>query len=436
MALRAPNEITTMTISRKHLAPIGWIAISATAFALGWHLKPTRVIELVRNQSHATAPGTLLPTNIERNSTNPGSQDGMARSDTSHALSSANIAALGDRLRRAIDPIARREAFSELMAGLTAENALEIREQIAHLKGNDPEFRDFHYAWGQLVGLEAVLQGLETTGKKDLGSTLAGWASHDPAAARDWYDTLENEGNRGANKQAMKAALVHGLAIADPGTAADFVYSLGETGDRRAKEMMGIVMGKVIQSGGPENAAQWATNLGAGKLRGHALFEAARGGVRENADATLAWASDLARNDPNAGSLAYGVAQEMGWRDGTKVAEWLSSLGSEGEAAHRPLLSGWTEADPLAASQYVAAMPPSESREQAIVGMVTEARWQDPAVATAWANELSRAEGREKAMTLVAEAYIRKDPDGAADWLPTSGLPIETQERLVQGKKE
>jgi antibiotic biosynthesis monooxygenase (ABM) superfamily enzyme len=100
------------------------------------------------------------------------------------------------------------------------------------------------------------------------------------------------------------------------------------------------------------------------------------------------------------------------------------------------LLSGWTEADPLAASQYVAAMPPSESREQAIVGMVTEARWQDPAVATAWANELSRAEGREKAMTLVAEAYIRKDPDGAADWLPTSGLPIETQERLVQGKKE
>ena len=426
-----------MTISRKHLAPIGWIAISATAFALGWHLKPSRVIESVSNQSHATAPGTLLPTNPERHSTDPGSKDGTARSDTSHSLSSANIAALGDRLRRAIDPIARREAFSELMAGLTAENALEIREQIAHLKGNDPEFREFHYAWGQLAGLEAVLQGLETTGKRDLGSTLAGWASNDPAAAREWYDTLEEEGNRGANKQAMKAALVHGLAIADPGTAADFVYSLGETGDRRAKEMMGIVMGKVIQSGGAEEAAQWATNLGAGKLRGHALWEAGRQGIRENADATLAWASDLAaRDDPNAGSLAYGVAQEMGWRDGTRVAEWLSSLGSRGEAAYRPLLSGWTEADPLAASQYVAAMPPSESREHAIAGMVTEARWQDPAVAAAWANELSSAEGREQAMTLVAEVYIRKDPAGAADWLPTSGLPIETQERLVQGKKE
>ena len=422
-----------MTISRKHLAPIGWIAVSATTFALGWHLKPDRVMESVSKQGHATAPRTLLTTNIERPSKDLGSKDGTARSDTSRVLSSANIAALGDRLRRAIDPIERREAFSELMAGLTAENALEIREQIAHLKSDDPEFRDFHYAWGQLAGLDAVLQGLETTGKKDLGSTLAGWASNDPAAARDWYDTLENEGNRGANKQAMKAALVHGLAIADPGTAADFVYSLGETGDRRAKEMMGIVMGKVIQSRGPGEAAQWATNLGAGKLRGHALFEAGRQGIRENVDATLAWASDLARDDPNAGSLAYGVAQG-GWRDGTKVAEWLSSLDSEGAtAAYRPLLSGWSEDEPLAASQYVAAMPPSESREHAIAGMVAEARWQDPAAAAAWANELSSAEGREKAMTLVAEAYIRKDPAGAADWLPTSGLPIETQERLVQG---
>lgn len=215
--------------------------------------------------------------------------------------------------------------------------------------------------------------------------------------------------------------------------AADFVYALGEAGDRRAKEMMGIVMGKVVQSGGAQEAAQWATQLGAGELRGHALWEAGRAGVRENADATLSWASEMVQDDPNAGSLAYGIAQEMGWRDGPKVAEWLTSLDSEAvTAAYSPLFGGWTKADPLAASQFVADMPPSENRDWAIGGMVYTHRWEDPSAAVAWATQLSSAEGRERVMTLAAEAYVRKDPAGAAEWLPTSGLPMETQERLVQ----
>ncbi|MCB1095944.1 MAG: hypothetical protein KDN22_10250 [Verrucomicrobiae bacterium] len=440
----------TMSTLKTSLAPIRWIgwirwiAVSAITFALGWHLKPAQIIEPASNdgaaQAMTMAPATTLLTNRDRRPANRDGGDNVARSGGRRALNSERIAELGERLRRTTDPIARREAFAELLAGLTAENALEIREQVAHLNDNDPDFRDFHYAWGQVAGLEAVLHGLETTDKKDMGPSLAGWASADPSAALEWYNALENEGNQGANQQSMKAALVHGLAIADPDTAADFVYSLGEAGDKRAKEMMGIVMGKVVQSGGAQEAAQWATHLGGGEggeLRGHALWEAGRAGVRENADATLAWASDLARSDPNAGNLAYGVAQEMGWRDGPKVAEWLGSLDNDGvTSAYGPLLGGWTKTDPLAASEYVAAMPPSESRDWAIGGMVYTHRWEDPAAAAAWATQLSSAEGREKVITLAAEAYVSKDPAGAADWLPTSGLPIETQQRLVQGEKK
>ena len=424
-----------MTIAKNYLAPIAWIAFSAIAFALGWHLKPAHVTETLHNESHAS--GTVLPTEEDRRRSNTARSQGTADTNKSRTLTSERIATLGDRLRRSTDPIAKREAFAELIAGLTAENALEIREQIAHLKDDDPDFRDFHYAWGQVAGLDAVLHGLETIDKKDMGPTLAGWASKDSAEAMDWYEALENDGNGGANKQAMKAALVHGLAIANPSKAADFVYTLGESGDNRAKEMMGIVMGKVVQSEGAQQAAQWATNLGAGKLRGHALWEAGRQGVREDADATLAWASDLARSDdPNAGSLTYGVAQEMGRRDGPKVAEWLDSInGGAATAAYAPLLGGWVKNDPLAASEYVASMPPSESRDWAIGGMVHSHRWEDPVAAVAWANELSSAEGREKVMTLAAEACVRKDPVGAAEWLPMSGLPIETQERLQGGSQ-
>ena len=117
-------------------------------------------------------------------------------------------------------------------------------------------------------------------------------------------------------------------------------------------------------------------------------------------------------------------------------ADWLSSMdGGAATSAYAPLLGGWVKNDPVAASEYVASMPPSESRDWAIGGMVHSHRWEDPTAAIVWANELSSAEGREKVMTLAAEAYVRKDPAAAAEWLPTSGLPIETQERLQAGRE-
>ena len=76
-------------------------------------------------------------------------------------------------------------------------------------------------------------------------------------------------------------------------------------------------------------------------------------------------------------------------------------------------------------------MPPSGNRDWAIGGMVWSHRWEDPAAAAAWATQLSSAEGRERVTTLAAEAYLRKDPEGAAEWLPTSGLPVEIQQRLM-----
>ncbi len=420
-----------MKLSRSFLVPLGWLTLSAATFGLGWHLKPHP--ERPNSVASLTGEAMTSPLGFEMTGRIEASHSGSDSPDvkSSVVLSSDRIATLGKQLRRSTDPIARRTAFGELLAGLTSENALTIREQIAHLKDSDPEFREFHYAWGQVAGLDAVMHGLETDAK-DMGPTVAGWASHDPGAAKDWYESLNEKGNRGANQQGMKAALVHGLAIHDPQSAADFVYTLGSSGDRRAKEMMGIVMGKVVQEGGAEQAALWASNLKEGDLRGHALWEAGRAGVREDADATLAWATDLARDDPNAGSLAYGIAEEMGWRDGPKMAEWLASLDRDAaKAAYGPLLGGWTKADPLAASEFVAEMPPSESRDWAIGGMVHSHRWEDPSAAVAWATQLSSAEGREKVMTLAAEAFVKQDPLGAAEWLPTSGLPVATQERLL-----
>jgi hypothetical protein len=215
--------------------------------------------------------------------------------------------------------------------------------------------------------------------------------------------------------------------------AAGFVQALGGAGDPRAKEMMSIVSGKVIQAGGAAAAEAWAAALPAGDLRGNALWEVSRAAVRENPKAAMAWAASLTAGDPNAANITQGIAMELGRRDGRAAVEWLGSLGNNAAApaAYGPAVGGWAKSDPLAASQFVSAMPPSESRDHAIGGLVYTYRWEDPAGAIAWANAVGSSHGRESALTLAAEAYVKKDPPGAAAWLPSSGLPPATQQRLL-----
>ena len=48
-------------------------------------------------------------------------------------LTMGQIDEWGLEFRRATDPILKREAFAKLLAGLTAENAMDVRKQIEHL---------------------------------------------------------------------------------------------------------------------------------------------------------------------------------------------------------------------------------------------------------------------------------------------------------------
>lgn len=169
----------------------------------------------------------------------------------------------------------------------------------------------------------------------------------------------------------------------------------------------------------------------------HQLFRPRSGGstapVAKPYAAPASWAASLAA-DKNNGAVNYGISTEWGWRDGAANVQWLDSLGGNQSAAYGPALGGWAKVDPLAASQYVANMPPSTSRDSAIGGMVYSHRWEDSVASITWANQISDPKGRQDALTMTAEAYVRKDPAAAA-WLPGSGLPVETQQRLLRGRK-
>ena len=90
-----------MTISKHVIIPVGWLTLSAITFALGWHLRPARVIETVRNE--APSRGTVLPTATERRLTDAenGTSDDFSINNPS--LTPERITALGDRFRSSTD---------------------------------------------------------------------------------------------------------------------------------------------------------------------------------------------------------------------------------------------------------------------------------------------------------------------------------------------
>ena len=422
-------------MNKHHRTTAIWIAVVCAAFALGWVLKPqSPPPSSAETESNHTvllaSPSSQITMSDRKHRGWDGTNAEGSIPMNAKALSSFDIEKIGQHYRETTDPIERRRAFADLIAGLTAENALEIRAHIADLKSDDPDFRDFHFAWGKVGGSEAIIHGAETK-QRDMGPTLAGWASADPEAAKAWFEALEAKGQGPSNQQYLLSSLTSGLAIADPQRAMEFAFSLDAAGNSRAKEMVAIVAANVLQSKGTEAAKSWATSLPAGDLRGHALLEVARVGVRENPEATAAWASTLTR-DQNLGTIAYAITSEWGSRDGAAAVNWLDSLGSKDTGyAYGPALAGWAKKDPLSASQHVASMPPSENRNNAIGGLVTTYRWEDPAAAILWANEISDPQQQQSVLTLAAEAYMRKQPAEAAAWLPGSGLPAKTLERIM-----
>ncbi len=425
-----------MNMKNQHLVTAAWCAVTAGAFALGWWAKP-QARSRFEGGAAVSSPARPAPVAVSRSLAGAGAVGGGAveagKSGALAPLTSAGIAELGEAFRTATDPILKREAFARLIAGLTVHNALEIRKQIEHLDSDDPNFRDFHFAWGKIGGADAVVHGAGTD-KRDMGPTLAGWASADPAGAKAWFGSLEEKGGKGLNRDQLKEAFVHGLAIADPGMATEYVMGLGAAGDPRAKQMMGIVTEKMLTAGGVDCATGWARGLPDGGLRDHAYYEIARAQVRQDPAAAAAWAAPLAA-EKGGGAAVYGISSEWGPRNGQAAVQWLESLKGDQSASFGPAMAGWAKADPLAASQHISAMPPSENRNNAIGGMVYSYRWEDPVSSVAWANQITNAKNRQDVLTMTAEAWLKKDPANAAAWLPGSGLPAEVQQRLTGGKK-
>jgi len=351
-----------------------------------------------------------------------------------YSLDRVGLKALTEQAIKDPSPITRQLALARLLENMTADNALEIRQQMVALDPDDDTWTKFNYAFGALAGKEAF-EFARTSDEPDLNAVLMGWAAADPQGAIAMLDQLppELEGQRAALEQ----NLVAGIADKDLALATQTALRLSsvEGADpRHTNRLMRTVANEALRTGGVESASIWAGSLPDGEAKGAAMRRVSEDFVRDDPAAAAAWASQYA--DKDYASLAIGeIGDEWAETDPGAAVAWLETL-PEGSAQNRGFTQAfgeWEDNNPEAATAYLNSMQASPQRDAAIAGFARGYAWQDPQMAIAWAQQIGDPAVRERALMQVGFAYHRRDPDNARAWLEQSGLTPEQQQRAMTG---
>ncbi|MEN8772476.1 MAG: hypothetical protein ABF382_02890, partial [Akkermansiaceae bacterium] len=313
-------------------------------------------------------------------------------------LTEEGIAELGAIFKEG-NLVERRLAFAEMLKQLTPENARQLREQIAHMPQDSPEFREFHYAWGAIAGDEAITHGKDTP-KRDMAAALAGWASEDPSSAMTYFDSLSPEEQ--SNASHMKWGAAFGLADADPQLATEFAIERSQNGDKDAGRMIHIAAAAAMKSGDREAVTQWASNIPEGDLQNTAFQRLA---------------GDFAKEDP------------------AEAVDWASSL-PEGEGKYHAVGTSfhqWANRDPKEAANAIASLP-NDQQDAATYGYATSVVHKEPAAGVQWAATISDQESRTNAMVDTGRVFYRRDREAAQEWLANANLPDEAIQQITGGK--
>lgn len=324
--------------------------------------------------------------------------------------------------------VMRRLAFAKLLESLTAENAAQIRQQLADLGAGGQELRDFNYAWGALAGKEAFTSAA-LGDKRDLESVISGWAAVDPDGAIAMLDQLPEE--LAGEQRRLESGLVAGLADRDQDQAADFVQTLAAAGNENAGRLMNVVIGEVLREEGHEEASVWVEGIDDGPLKGVAMDRIAGRYVRDNPEAASRWIEQFAAEDYAAGAVRE-VGKEWAEKNPIAAVTWLDQL-PEGEGQKAGLnaaFGDWEDSDPAAAGQYLNSMPDSPKRDSAISGFAIGLAYQEPATAVAWASDIKDPQLRNNALARTGQIYFERNPEGAKAWLAASGLPAGLQTKI------
>ncbi|MDA1086300.1 MAG: hypothetical protein O2901_04700 [Verrucomicrobia bacterium] len=161
-----------------------------------------------------------------------------------------------------------------------------------------------------------------------------------------------------------------------------------------------VEMGKRWSATDPDGAAQWADRLADSLDRANALGGVATVLVGVNLEAARALAE----------SLQESVGRSV---------------------ALRAIAVRWVELDLISLPAWLETLPLGDSRDEAIEAFVTGSYKREPGAALAWAAVIDDETLRQKSSLLAGLEWIGSDPEGAVEWVGSSGLPDDLKAQLI-----
>jgi hypothetical protein len=274
------------------------------------------------------------------------------------------------------DENSRRAEWLKLLPSISATDAEEIRELFRKRRAEGFEYglewSSFWPRWGE-VGGAVALDYIAAHEPKDthgelMQSVMEGWAKTNPDAARAWL-----EANR--NAEFYEAALlgyIYGLARQDLARATADALATGK--GRDLSTTSALLTARALQHGGLDGMMDWWRSL-PDDPRGGSLRSAAARPVRAKlADANpryeQAWLTELAPTPYRLDDRIGDFAATMATTDPAKAVAWVASLPPSQADGHYTgigrSVKAWMAKDPVALDQWIAGLPASPLRDQAI----------------------------------------------------------------------
>lgn len=412
--------------------PLIWLSSLAVALFVGFRTSSPQGEDRLASISGESSSDDGRTVN-RKPSSSRGMDERLSDRDPVGSVDSAGWESLAEQMGQIADPMARRLAFNKLLGQLTPENAVEMHKRLAEFRYiNRNELNVFNHAWGAISGQEAFDIAAQSS-REDLGAIIGGWASTDPAGALAMLDGLPE--NLAGQRRSLERSVVLALSANDLPLAMDLAESYdGRYGkDGYSSHVMEEICSQVIRSQGREAAMVWAESLPDGRLKGQALNRIVQSLGERSPQAAAEWLGKFADQGYAAGAFST-ATQEFAKVDPASTAPWLESLpeGKNRTEAFGAMMLGWARYGETAdAADYLMEMPDSRERDSAVDGFSRAIGMRDPRTAIAWAEDISDPALRQKSLIGAAEDYRSVNPREMLDWLPTSGISEEEQQKLL-----
>lgn len=218
-------------------------------------------------------------------------------------------------------------------------------------------------------------------------------------------------------------------------------------------------------SGDLDGLRQLATRFPAGESRDEIVGEAARRLAANDPESALAWAAqtggdpavtaafrhiaetrpqdavahfnDFLTPEQRAGQSQH-LTDQLARRSPADAIGFYESLPPDQQVAVKlyDTTKAFARLDPEAASEWILSLPATQAKDTAISGLVDylirDAAEPDPLAAAHWAAASLDPDGRDRRLKRVADAWFRRDPQGARTAIDASALPATVKQTLLR----